>query len=203
MIVHKHWLIGLKFLFWPSASFLLAFGSMVAVYEVRALALIAALWCLGSLVWLLRSFFDYYLDAWIITSQGIIDLEWHGWFKRHSARVLYSDIQGVSYEIEGVVGTLLRYGEVSVEKISTGSVISLSHVSQPRSVESLILKNMEGYLHSKNLKDARHVKELLSQFVANQVQMEGRVVEDELVEAVKERNSSSQASKNKKVSKKK
>lgn len=173
MIVHKHWLIGIKFLFWPSASFLFSWFVLFAVYEVRALVLITALWSIGSLVWWMRSFFDYYLDAWIITNQGIIDLEWHGWFRRQSARILFSDIQGVSYEIQGVLGTMLRYGIVSVEKISTGSMISLSHVSQPRRVESLILKNMEAYLHGKNLKDARHVKELISQFVADQVQMEG------------------------------
>ncbi|MBI3331605.1 PH domain-containing protein [Candidatus Peregrinibacteria bacterium] len=194
-IIHKHWLIGLKFLFWPSVSFLLSLSALIAVYEIRALVFLTALWSIGSLVWWLRSFFDYYLDAWIITDHGIIDLEWHGWFRRQSARVLYSDIQGVSYEIQGVSGTLLRYGTVAVEKISTGSVISMTHVSQPRVVESLILKNMEGYLHGKNLKDARHVKELLAEFVANQVQMEGRVIEEELVEATAERK--------KKVSKKK
>jgi hypothetical protein len=52
-------------------------------------------------------------------------------------------------------------------------VIALIQVPQPRKVESLILKNMETYLHSKNLKDARHVQELLAGFVANQVQMKG------------------------------
>ena len=35
----------------------------------------------------------------------------------------------------------------------------------------MILKNMETYLHSKNMKDARHVQELLSGLVAGQVQL--------------------------------
>lgn len=171
-IVHKHWLIGTKFLFWPTVSFVLSWAALVLVYQYRFLFLLVALWSVWSVVWWLRCFFDYYLDAWIVTNMGIIDLEWHGWFHRQSARVLYSDIQGVSYEINGVLGTMLRFGTVSVEKISTGSVISLANVSKPRSVEALILKNMEGYLHSKNLKNARHVQELLAGYVATQVQME-------------------------------
>lgn len=172
-IVHKHWLIGFRFLFWPSISFLIAWGSLMLLVQLPLLFYLAALWAIASLVWWLRCFFDYYLDAWIITNQGIIDLEWHGWFHRQSSRILYSDIQGVSHEIQGVAGTFLRYGMVSIEKISTGTVIALTQVPRPRKVESLILKNMETYLHSKNLKDARHVQELLAGFVANQVQMKG------------------------------
>jgi hypothetical protein len=84
--------------------------------------------------------------------------------------VLFSDIQGVSYEIHGVWGTLLRFGTVSVEKISTGSTISLEHVHRPRRVESAILKNMETYVHKKNLKNSKHVQEMLAEMVAARVQ---------------------------------
>jgi hypothetical protein len=107
-------------------------------------------------VWWARNFFDYYMDAWIITNHGVIDLEWHGWFHRQSARILFSDVQGVSYEIKGVTGTLMRFGTVSIEKISTGAAVSLSHVPRPRTVETLILRNMETYLHTKNLKDTKN-----------------------------------------------
>jgi len=130
-------------------------------------------------VWILRNFYDYYLDAWIITDQGIIDVAWHGWFHRESTRVLYSDIQGVSYEIQGVTSTLMRYGQVSVEKISTGSVISLDYVPRPRRIEALILKNMEKYLHSKKLGDAKHVQDILAAIVAREVQLENFEEEDD------------------------
>ena len=166
-IIHKHWLLGIKQLLWPSVSFC---ASWIFLYFAPFIGIfyIVALWSVLSLVWWIRNFFDYYLDAWIITDTGIIDVAWHGWFHRESSRVLYSDVQGVSYEIQGVVGTLFRYGEITVEKISNGSTISLDYVARPRVVESTILKTMEGYLHSKNLKDAKHVQELLSELVANE-----------------------------------
>lgn len=173
MVVHKHWLVGIRFLIWPTISFVVAWG-LLALRQNQAVIIIAAVWGIASLVWWMRNFFDYYLDAWIITDGGIIDLEWLGWFHRQSSRILYSDIQGVSYEIHGISGTLLRFGTIAVEKISTGSSVSLSHVPSPRAVESLILKNMEDYLHTKNLKNAKHIEELLSQLVAERIQ-EGEV----------------------------
>lgn len=168
LIVHKHWVLGVRFLLLPSVSFLLS-QTVLAVRHSRGAVIVCALWSIASLVWWLRNFLDYYLDAWIITDHGIIDLEWLGWFHRQSARILYSDVQGVSTEIHGILGTVLRYGTISVEKISTGAAVSLSEVPRPRRVESVILKNMEEYLHSKNLKNAKHIEELLSKFVAEHI----------------------------------
>lgn len=174
MVVHKHWFVGLKFLALPTISFTFAWGlfsywTLARPDGSRLAFILLAAWAVGSLVWWMRNFLDYYLDAWIVTDHGVIDLEWLGWFHRQSARILYSDIQGVSYEIHGIAGTLLRYGSVSIEKISTGSAVSLAHVPRPKAVESAVLKNMEAYMHTKNLKNAAHVQELLSEFVAGAV----------------------------------
>ncbi|TSC79581.1 MAG: Uncharacterized protein G01um101425_512 [Candidatus Peregrinibacteria bacterium Gr01-1014_25] len=170
-IIHKHWLLGLKALLWPTVILTLCIV-LLALQPARPLFIILSLMTIWCMVWWLRCFFDYYLDAWIITSSGIIDVAWHGWFHRESTRVLYSDIQGVSYEISGVWGTLLRFGMVSVEKISTGTAISLESVRNPRRVEATILKCMETYVHAKNLKNAKHVQELLADLVAGKMQEE-------------------------------
>ena len=182
-IIHKHWVLGVQDLFLPTLSFVL---SWIVLYYVpfRAVFYLVALWSVYSVVWWLRNFFDYYLDAWLITDQGVIDLEWHGWFHRQLTRILYSDIQGVSYEIEGVLGTLFAYGEVSIEKISADAIISMDAVKRPKRVVTIILKNMENYLHSKNLKDADHVQEILAELIAQQIQLQD--VEDELEEEEEE-----------------
>lgn len=169
--VHKHWFLGLKSLFWPTLFFV-ASWTLLAQVPTRAIFLFTSLVSVIVAVWWLRNFFDYYLDAWIITDHGIIDVAWHGWFHRESSRVLYSDIQGVSYEVKGIIGTLFYVGSVSVEKISTGSEVSLEFVKNPRSVETTILKCMESYLQSKNLKDGKQVQELLAQLLSQQVQLQ-------------------------------
>lgn len=177
-IVHKHWLLGIKTLFAPTAVGTVI-GLILASVQTQAVFLIAAVLGVVTVIWWIRNFLDYYLDAWIITDQGIIDIAWHGWFHRQSSRILYTDIQGVSYEIHGVFGTLLRYGVISVEKISSGEEIALENVSMPRRVESLILQAMEQYLHSKNLKDSGHIKDILASMIAQQIALQEMGVEEE------------------------
>lgn len=169
-VVHKHWLLGVRALFWPT---LFIVSTLVVLFynHARGMITVMGLLDLVFVIWWLRNFFDYYLDAWLITDQGIVDIAWHGWFHRQSSRVLYSDLQGVSYEIEGVWGTLLQFGTISVEKISTGAAISLENVRQPKQVEVLILQSMEAYLHSKNMKDATQIQKLLSSLIADQIHL--------------------------------
>ena len=170
LVVHKHWFIGLKFLFWPVAVFIVLIGLLAFAFSLPVFYVVAALG-IFTVVWGIRNFLDYYLDAWLLTESAIIDIEWHGWFHRTSSRVLYSDIQVVSYEIDGICGTLLRFGTIGVEKISTGNEIVLEYVSRPRSVEAHILQQMENYMHSKNLKDAGAVQEILSDVIARELHL--------------------------------
>ncbi len=168
--VHKYWGVASSALFWPSVS-LIAGIAFLIIAPVRTVLYIVIIWSLIMTQWWLRNFLDYFLDVWIITDQGVIALAWEGWFHRTSMRTLYSDIQGVSYEINGIMGTLNGYGTLSMEKISTGGKVSLSHVRYPRKIQALILQNMESYLHKKNLKNAKHVQDLLAEFVAEKIQL--------------------------------
>ncbi|MBI3618941.1 hypothetical protein HY213_02810 [Candidatus Peregrinibacteria bacterium] len=169
LIVHKHWVLGLRVLFWPSISFL---ASWLLLWRepTRIVLIVVAVWSFLSIVWFARNFFDYFLDAWIITDHGIIDLAWIGWFHRQSTRILYSDVQGVAYERKGIPAALCGYGTLTVEKISTGSVLSLPYVHHAKRIEGIILRTMEAYLHGKNLKNAKHVQDILADFIAQHVQ---------------------------------
>lgn len=171
LYVHTHWRLGLQRLFWPTIAFVaswvfLAIAPFLIIFYFVALASVL------SVVWWMRNFFDYFLDAWLITNQAIIDVAWHGWFHRTTTKILFSDIQGVTYETKGISGTLFRYGTISVEKVSTGGTISLDNVSRPRLVAAAILENMEQYLHGKNLKDAKRIQELLSGVVSRELSLE-------------------------------
>lgn len=177
LVVHKHWVLGLRALFWPTVLVAVCVA-LLALQPARPLFLVLSLATVVTLVWWLRCFFDYFLDAWIVTDAGIIDVAWHGWFHRESSRVLYTDIQGVSYEIRGIPGTLLRYGTVSVEKISTGTAIELEYVPRPRKVESVILRCMETSVHKKNLTNAKHVQNILAEMVAARIHAEELGVAD-------------------------
>lgn len=170
LYVHTHWRLGVSRLFWPTAAFVASWVFLVIapfLIIFYCVALASAL----SLVWWARNFFDYFLDAWLVTDQAIIDVKWHGWFHRTATKILFSDIQGVTYETKGISGTIFRYGTITVEKVSTGGMISLDNVSRPRLVAAAILQNMEQYLHGKNLKDAKRIQELLSGVLSRELSL--------------------------------
>ena len=169
-VVHKHWLMGAKVLAWPTVFFLASLG-LLSFSHTRGMIIVVAILATSFLVWWIQKFLDYYLDAWLITNHGIIDIAWFGWFHRQSTRILYSDVEGVSYEIKGIFQTLFRIGTLTVEKVSTGSAVSLEYVWHPKSIEFVILQHMEKYLQTKNMKDSKHVQEILSALVADQMQL--------------------------------
>jgi hypothetical protein len=170
-VVHKHWLLGVRALFWPSLWIACA-ALIVWMNPARGMITVMGILGLVLLIWWLRNFFDYFLDAWLVTDQGIVDIAWHGWFHRESARVLYSDLQGISYEIKGVWGTVLQFGTITVEKISNGQTIEMEYVKFPKKIEILVLQNMEQYLHKKNMKDSKQIQQLLATLVAEQMQLQ-------------------------------
>jgi hypothetical protein len=58
LIVHKHWLLGCKAMFWPTC-FLAATVAVLAMQPARPLFLVASFVAILVLVWWLRSFFDF------------------------------------------------------------------------------------------------------------------------------------------------
>ena len=76
LVIHKHWLRGVKHLALPLGA-LLATWMLLYVAPIRPIAIAVLLLDAGILVWLLRNFYDYYLDAWLITDRSVIDIACH------------------------------------------------------------------------------------------------------------------------------
>ncbi len=168
-VAHKHWRLGVQTLFWPTLLFA---GVWAILYFApnRYMLYGVALAAVAVLVWWIRNFLDYFLDVWLVTNKGIVDLEWHGWFHRSATRILYSDVEGVTYEVKGILSMLYNYGDLTLEKVSTGTTITMPYVHRPKRVAGLIMTTMEKYIHSKNLKDAKTVQTILAEFVAGEMQ---------------------------------
>jgi hypothetical protein len=95
-------------------------------------------WYLG--VW--TSFFviwsDYYLDMWVVTNQRLINFEYKGLFSREVAECAIENIQDVSFNIDGVIQTLLHIGNISVQTAAEKRQFTLEHVGNPEEVKNLI-----------------------------------------------------------------
>lgn len=99
-----------------------------------------AIWTL--LLWM-RMFWiwiDYYLDVWIITNHRLIDIEQKGFFNRNVANVRLDFIQDVTYEIRGVIASLLNFGSIEIQTAGETRHFTLHGVSHPERLRDTLVQ---------------------------------------------------------------
>jgi hypothetical protein len=150
--------LGLALLFW---------------YFFPQLLWVSIIWLGIGVVRFLFVLQDWFYDCWLVTNMGIVGVLWTGFFNRTSTRVEYASIEGVSYNIKGVLPTILNYGTVTLAKLGGPSTVSLKDANNPKKIERNILQFQEEFLTTKNFKDQEFLKQLLSDLVLEHVKKNG------------------------------
>lgn len=149
LTLHKHWIIfaakmasvlmlGLLplFLFAVPPSFIAAALPQHVWYPLSLLA--SALWWLILLLFFYVEWLDYWLDVWIITNLRIIDIEHHGLFRREASEFYISQVQDVTIETPGFLGTMFGFGNITVQ--TAGEVnFSAQYIVNVESAKKCIL----------------------------------------------------------------
>lgn len=82
----------------------------------------------------------YSLDVWIVTNMRIIDSKQHGFFNRTVSELSLSNVQDVSFNLEGAIPTFLNYGDVRVETAGNDRLFQFLQVPNPQFVKDEIMK---------------------------------------------------------------
>lgn len=93
------------------------------------------LWMIFALDWT-----DYYLDVWYVTNRRLIDVEQKGMFHRNEAIVRLEDIQDVTVVVDGLLATLLGYGDIVVQSAAAEREFVIRHAAKPELVKQKILE---------------------------------------------------------------
>ena len=96
------------------------------------------LWVIFFIEWT-----DYYLDFWVITNKRIIDAEQKGFFNREVISFRYEQIQDITVETKGVVGTFFKFGTLHIQTAGEKKDIIIYDADKPEEARSLILKLQE------------------------------------------------------------
>jgi hypothetical protein len=95
-------------------------------------------WNFFFILWL-----DYYLDAWIVTNERIINIEQHGFFVRKISELKLTKIQDVTSEIIGFFPTILNYGNICVQTAGTEEHFHFYQIPDPNTVKNKIVQLQE------------------------------------------------------------
>lgn len=102
------------------------------------IAPVYAIWLL--ILWMLLFAFwtDYYLDVWIITNKRIFDIEQHGLFNREVSMFRVQRIQDVTIDVNGLLATILDYGDIHVQTAGTDEDFIMKGMADPQGVKRVI-----------------------------------------------------------------
>jgi len=104
------------------------------------------IWNLFFILWL-----DFYLDAWIVTNERIINIDQKGFFNREISELKLTKIQDVTSEIVGVIPTILGYGDIYVQTAAEVERFKFSQIPNPNEVKNIIVQLQEKERKSEEL----------------------------------------------------
>jgi uncharacterized membrane protein YdbT with pleckstrin-like domain len=164
-LLRRHWfvfakkVVGYIFLFaWPILAryIILTFFSQV-VETIFSGGLLEALVRLGvSLyylaIWLFfwSAWADYYLDVWVVTNERIVSFEQRGLFNREVSELRLSRVQNVSAKVQGLINTMLDFGEVGIETAGEQSemLFSFHQIPHPYQISEKIIHLTDDWRHT-------------------------------------------------------
>jgi membrane protein YdbS with pleckstrin-like domain len=154
--VRKHWFFWLSeislsivFALFPIFLFIiLGFSGLVINMAVIFLFLFSySLWFLAIWVVVFVFWTNQYLDLWIVTDHKIFAVEQHGLFKREVSIIHYENIQDITYDINGLISSMFKFGNLYVQTAGTETQFEIKGIKDP----SLVQKKLNEILLKKNI----------------------------------------------------
>ncbi|PIQ78192.1 hypothetical protein COV82_01700 [Candidatus Peregrinibacteria bacterium CG11_big_fil_rev_8_21_14_0_20_46_8] len=136
------------------------------------ITLFAAVWLGIGGIRFLYEILDWYYDVWLVTNQSIVEIFWQGFFQKMSQRIEYHIIQGIGYEVNGVLPTLLNYGNIQLDKF-TGNPSVFKNAWKPKRNADMLTKAQDDFVSKKSFRDHRALQGILSDMLQQHVVQHG------------------------------
>lgn len=162
LVIREHWiLLALKLLLWCIfAAALVLFKNYSTQYfpflyqgyigpvttlftQVYTLFLVLSLF----IIWIL-----YYLNVQIVTSKRIVDISQIGLFSHTVSELHLENIEDVTSQTNGLLGTIFNYGNVYVQTAGSVDRFTFESVPNPAYIEKLTLDLYEQLPSHQSLK---------------------------------------------------
>lgn len=102
--------------------------------------LLISAYYLGSLLFIIGLFVDYYLDITIVTNDRILDIDQKGLFGRVVSELDLSRIQDVNSEIKGIFPTIFNFGLVEVQTAGDEANFEFHDTPHPHAIRRRIIE---------------------------------------------------------------
>ncbi len=147
-VLHRHWfnilqqffiIFLLSFIMAGGFFFLPTFSSFFGDGKENIAIFIESIFFLFIWTYVFFIWIDYYFDIWVITKERIVNVEQKGLFMRHLSELKFEKIQDVTVEVEGLIPTILNYGDVYVQTAGEKERFVFRQIPNPYGVKDLIM----------------------------------------------------------------
>lgn len=165
-VAHVHPFIVYPVLF--KATF---FGLLMPIIGYILFPLMPEVWSawaiLGGMVFFYR-LIQWYMDAWVITTNSVINQEWHSPFHQSTNRIEYGNIEAITNEIKGFWATIFRFGNIQIDYVSSNPIV-LENVAAPKKVGRIIMEHQAQFVEHQTYDDHAKLKELLTTLLRSNI----------------------------------
>lgn len=142
-VVRNYWIVYAAPAAFAAALVAGAFFFMLPLFKAGrwGLAAFCALNAVGLYVGL-RAAWVWHWNAFIITTDRIVDVDQRGLFSRTVSEADYGKVQDVSYAIKGLLGTILRFGTIEIQTAGNTTNLELQDVRDPKELHHAITDAM-------------------------------------------------------------
>lgn len=150
IFLHRHWYtLFSKFLFILAGAcipfvLVVLFGSILLSGNLMTIfVLFWALWTM--ILWYIFFYIltMYTLESWTVTNMRIINSVQNGFFDRRVSELSLSNIQDVSVNMDGMVPTMMNYGDVEIQTAAAERRFKFEDVPNPHQVKDEIMRLVE------------------------------------------------------------
>jgi uncharacterized membrane protein YdbT with pleckstrin-like domain len=101
---------------------------------------ISSIWYLGLWFAIFYALTIYILNTVVVTDRRIIDSDQHGLFNRQISELHSHRIQDVSIHTHGLIETVLRFGDVTVQTAGAERQFTFHQIPDPDKVKDVIMQ---------------------------------------------------------------
>jgi hypothetical protein len=143
LLRRKHWMY-----LWPTVLINAVIGIVPAVVfvwllnavglEGQVATLVVILYLAVFLIRLLLIWYRYHNDYWVVTNQRVIDVKRNNPLNLQVATADLVSIQDMTINRNGLLKTMLDYGDVVCQTAGTDADFTIAGVKDPRAVQALV-----------------------------------------------------------------
>jgi len=142
LALRPHWFTNFKWLVLTAIMllipFLFKYLSFLNILPINYQFEITLFWFLLTFLYAFEKFLSWYFNVFIVTSQRVVDIDFHNMLNKHFAEADLDAIQDVSSSVKGIFGTFLNFGDVLIQTASEINQINFEQVPCPEKVIKLI-----------------------------------------------------------------